>query len=66
MKQKYKVGQIIRIKECLHGHDFPVGEEVRIKKVDFDGEEITAEYLDGKDFWYVGFDEVEPLNELAS
>ena len=58
---KYKEGDIVRIISNQHGHQFNIGEKVRIKKVcDID---YKAECLDGHDYWYVQENEIELVKE---
>lgn len=55
------VGKVVRITDQLHGHQFDIGENVRItgsfglNYCDDDGEwyEYSAEKLDGSDYWYI-------------
>lgn len=62
---KYKEGDIVKIIACRNGHQFELGEEVRITKVrDVD---YKAEYLDGHDYWFVEDEEIKLIsgtNEL--
>ena len=58
---KNKVGDIVRIKDNIHDHEFKIGENVRIVEV-FE-ENYKAEYLDGSDYWFVEDPEIELAKE---
>lgn len=60
-KPKLKVGDYAKIVGVHAGHRFPIGEIVKISKVN--PSDYKAEYLDGSDYWYVRDEEVESHSE---
>ena len=61
---KYKAGDKVKIIASKHGHEFDIGEIVRIAEVYSDN--YKADYLDGHDFWWVEDDEIEPANNIIT
>lgn len=71
---KHKVGDVVRItvsgEQATNGgskHPFPVGELVKIKRVD--GITYKAEYLDGRDWWNIDdncCEAIKPKDTLSS
>lgn len=59
---KYNVGDKVKITSCLHGHDFKIGEIVKIEYVgttDYRASGATSK-------WYICDDEIEPVIESVS
>lgn len=58
-----EIGKEYRIIAENHGHEFMIGEHVKV--VEFDAYEsespYKAIYLDDRDFWYIGPEEVEEI-----
>jgi len=61
----YKVGDIVRVigREC--GHEFAIGQKVRVTILDEDGEIWECESLDRRESWIMDEDEVEPVLSLV-
>lgn len=62
---KFKIGDICEVVKDVNGHEFEIGEHVRIVEVRPDDEDYPededykAEKLDGSDYWYVIDEELE-------
>lgn len=55
---RFNIGDEAVITSKVGGHHFEIGETVRIRnKTSYD---YTAEYLDGRDYWFVCDEELEP------
>lgn len=54
----FEVGQIVEVYNNTCGHCFEIGELLRVKRLDPYGELERCEHLDGRDYWYVGADDV--------
>jgi len=64
---QYKAGDIVEITESLYGHDFEIGDHVRLVHTS-DNLTWRAEYLDGSDYWHIDADEfklVTPAGDAA-
>lgn len=55
----YKSGDLVKITGNSNHHEFSTGETVRLKQKCRDGV-WTAEYLDGRDYWYVNESDMKP------
>ncbi|ANA49233.1 hypothetical protein PMW_108 [Pseudomonas phage phiPMW] len=57
----FEIGQEVRVIKQQRGHEFEIGDVVRITKVfeSSDGNYFRAEYLDGSDWWAVIYEEIE-------
>lgn len=63
MQNKFEIGEILEVCDRIHGHDFPIGEKVRVRSLLNDGSIDSCEYLDKHDYWFVGEDEVRYVTE---
>lgn len=61
IEEKYKVGEVVQIIGNISQHQFDIGESVRITEVNNSNESSTAEYLDGRDFWYLMNDDIQKI-----
>ena len=59
---KYKVGDKVKITGNSNNPGFSIGETVKILEV-FRSHHYRAEYLDGRDWWYVNECDIEPVQE---
>lgn len=55
----FSAGKIVRVTNNFMGHGFPIGDMVRIVDINEDGV-AKAEYLDGRDYWFLRKNECEP------
>lgn len=63
-ENKFKVGDEVTIVACINGHQFNIGEVVRLEAdKDTDGE---YKAVGKKDYWYVTEEEVELVEEVTS
>lgn len=58
---KLEVGKEYRVIGNSNGHEFKVGDVVRITGGADGADEYTAEYLDGSDYWYVVAKDLEEI-----
>lgn len=58
-----KVGQEVRVVANTTGHEFEIGEIVKIASLLPNGEIEMAEKLDGSDYWYLDEEDIEPITE---
>lgn len=56
-----EVGKEYRVIGNSNGHEFEIGEVVRITGRSDDEGEYTAEYLNGRDYWYVVAKDLEEI-----
>ena len=57
----YEVGQILEVYNNTCGHNFEIGEKVRVRTLDKDGNVDSCEHLDCHDFWYLDDDDVRHI-----
>lgn len=64
--QKFKELQIVKVVDRVHGHEFEIGEIVRIISFDKDGNLGKGDYKcdNGISFWYLAEYELEEINLL--
>lgn len=55
----FSAGKIVRVTNNFMGHGFPIGDMVRIVDIN-EGGVAKAEYLDGRDYWFLRKNECEP------
>lgn len=55
----FSAGKIVRVTNKFMGHGFPIGDMVRIVDINEDGV-AKAEYLDGRDYWFLRKNECGP------
>ena len=55
----FSAGKIVRVTNNFMGHGFPIGDMVRIVDIN-EGGVAKAEYLDGRDYWFLCKNECEP------
>lgn len=61
----YKVGQKVRVISYeKSAHYFEIGEIVIVSALDVDGTILSAEKVDGSDYWMIDEEEVEPIEEM--
>lgn len=63
---EYEVGQVVEVRDNTCGHWFEIGEKVRIRSLDKDGEVESAEHLDCSDHWYLDEDDIKPLEGFCN
>lgn len=57
-EMRFKVGDVVKIASCKHGHGFRIGERVRIvKATDTD---YYAELIENGEGWWIEDDEIQP------
>lgn len=56
---KYKVGDIVVIKDNTCDHQFEIGEIVRVKLLDENGKVFKAEKLNGSENWCIEDKEIK-------
>jgi hypothetical protein len=59
-KDKIKVGDKVKVTSILWGHEFNVGEEVFIERIDENDYKCSS--IDGNNKWYLREDEFELIN----
>lgn len=59
---KYEVGQLFEVFDNTCRHWFEIGEIVRLKTLDEDGDIESCQDLNGYDFWFVDSDDVRPVS----
>lgn len=59
--QELEVGKEYRVIGNSNGHEFKVGDVVRITRAADAEDEYTAEYLDGSEYWYVVAEDLEEI-----
>jgi len=65
--RNWKVGDLVEVVSCLRGHEFNIGEVVRMKCLpDDDGGRITCEFEDGSDWWILDEEECKWHSRPAS
>lgn len=58
--RNWKVGDLLEVTAQEHGHNFPIGEIVRMKCLPSEsGGQIDCEYIDSRDFWWLRSDELK-------
>ncbi len=55
----FSAGKIVRVTNNFMGHCFPIGDMVRIVDIN-EGGVARAEYLGGRDYWFLRKNECEP------
>lgn len=50
---KFEVGQILEVYDNTCDHMFDIGEKVRVRALNEDGDIDSCEHLDGSDYWFV-------------
>ena len=55
---KFEVGDIVEVIAELYGHEFTIGEKVRVRTLCADGTIDSCEYLDKRDQWFLDDEEV--------
>lgn len=66
MIKNFQVGDIVKVIGNSTDHNFPLGEVVRIKKLDITGAVDEAEYLDGSDYWFMADCDLEKVEEVQN
>lgn len=59
---KYEVGQLFEVFDNTCGHEFEIGEIVRLKTLDKYGYIESCQDLNGYDYWFVDSDDVRPVS----
>lgn len=57
-KTKAEKGQKVKVVDCLHGHEFPIGTVVICVSQEI-GSSCEFEYLSGSDYWWMEPEEYE-------
>lgn len=60
----FEIGQEVKIIGNTSGHEFDIGETVRVKALGNGGEVESAECLDGSDYWFLDGEELEPITKM--
>ena len=61
----YTVGDLVEVVSCTGGHEFKVGETVRVKELSPTGSIYTCEKLDCSDWWYMPMDDdIKPTSYI--
>lgn len=55
---KYEVGDIVEVIDRITGHEFDIGEKIRVRSLLNDGTINSCEYLDKSDYWFLDNEEV--------
>lgn len=55
---EFEVGQIVEVYNNTCCHEFCIGELVRVKNIDINGEVSVCEHLDGRDWWWADSEDV--------
>lgn len=62
--EEYEEGEIVRIVSNTCGHQFEIGQLVKIREIDFNGGVDSAVSLtDECDYWYLDEDDIEKVDE---
>lgn len=58
---KFKVGDLAIVTSNKYGHEFEIGQTVKIKRISII-DEYECYSLDGKDRWFLSIDEIKPID----